>query len=93
MSVYTRGKRADAETVRMDVQVRQPLCFCGLDGLVWESNQAFSQLLGYEHKAQVTGLSLLNKTASTDNEASSQVCVSMCLCVCEPCAYVGWRER
>jgi len=52
--------------------VRQPLCFCGLDGLVWESNQAFSQLLGYEHKAQVTGLSLLNKTASTDNEASSQ---------------------
>eukprot|EP00802_Teleaulax_amphioxeia_P010704 Tamp_10733.p1 GENE.Tamp_10733~~Tamp_10733.p1 ORF type:complete len:451 (-),score=101.91 Tamp_10733:387-1739(-) len=52
--------------------VRQPLCFCGLDGLVWESNQAFCQLLGYTNKSEVTGLSLLNKTASSDNEASSQ---------------------
>jgi PAS domain-containing protein len=34
--------------------VRQPLCFCGLDGLVWESNQAFCQLLGYSNKSEVT---------------------------------------
>jgi PAS domain-containing protein len=33
--------------------VRQPLCFCGLDGLVWESNQAFCQLLGYSNKSEV----------------------------------------
>ena len=52
--------------------VRQPLCFCGLDGIVWETNQAFVHLLGYGNKSEVVGLSLLNKTASTDNEASSQ---------------------
>mmetsp|Transcript_22318 Transcript_22318/g.53546 ORF Transcript_22318/g.53546 Transcript_22318/m.53546 type:complete len:471 (+) Transcript_22318:123-1535(+) len=50
---------------------RQPLCFCGLDGCVWESNSAFCKLLGYT-KAEIHGISLLSSTAQSDSDASSQ---------------------
>jgi len=50
---------------------RQPLCFCGLDGCIWESNAAFCNLLGYS-KQEIHGLSLLNNTAPCDSDASSQ---------------------
>jgi len=63
---------------------RQPLCFCGLDGCVWESNAAFCNLMGYT-KQEITGLSLLNSTAPCDSDASSQhwqrlISSGMCNC-------------
>lgn len=33
---------------------RQPLCFCGLDGCVWESNNAFCNLMGYTKQVRCT---------------------------------------
>lgn len=63
---------------------RQPLCFCGLDGSVWESNAAFCDLMGYG-KQEITGLSLLQSTAPCDSDASSQhwqrlISSGMCNC-------------
>mmetsp|Transcript_49050 Transcript_49050/g.98118 ORF Transcript_49050/g.98118 Transcript_49050/m.98118 type:complete len:215 (+) Transcript_49050:2-646(+) len=70
------GKRATGQASSADYRssfevTRQPLCFCGLDGCVWESNAAFCSLLGYS-KQEMTGLSLLNSTAAVDCDASSQ---------------------
>mmetsp|Transcript_20203 Transcript_20203/g.48071 ORF Transcript_20203/g.48071 Transcript_20203/m.48071 type:complete len:461 (-) Transcript_20203:198-1580(-) len=70
------GKRGVAQATSTDYRssfevTRQPLCFCGLDGCVWESNSALCSLLGYT-KQEMAGLSLLNSTAACDCDASSQ---------------------
>jgi PAS domain S-box-containing protein len=70
------AKRTQIQTSSHDFRssfdvTRQPLCFCGLDGCVWESNSAFCKLLGYT-KSEIHGISLLSSTAQSDSDASSQ---------------------
>mmetsp|Transcript_17990 Transcript_17990/g.27857 ORF Transcript_17990/g.27857 Transcript_17990/m.27857 type:complete len:126 (+) Transcript_17990:1112-1489(+) len=83
------GKRQPTQPASHDFKnsfdvTRQPLCFCGLDGTVWESNSAFCNLLGYS-KQEIQGVSLLHSTAACDSDASNQhwqrlITSGMCNC-------------
>ncbi|NEU34324.1 PAS domain S-box protein, partial [bacterium LRH843] len=48
---------------------RQTLAFAGLDGRIWEANNAFCLLLGYAQE-ETTSLTILSVTAREDSELS-----------------------